>query len=193
MRRILFFTVMLLCWMETQQTYAQRHLPLQKGIQAAAGTVNGVNLNTRGGGFGCYGGITWVSYTKSGGHWLIGGEFLQKRHLYEGKGLPQVQFTGEGGYFVDIFSTKNKIFYCSLGLSALGGYETINWNKKLLFDGAAIKNKDAFLYGGAATLESEFFFSEYSSLLFNIRERVLAGSSVDIFNTQVGLGVRVYY
>jgi hypothetical protein len=60
-------------------------------------------------------------------------------------------------------------------------------------DGATINNKDAFLYGGAITLETEIFVTDWLVLLANIRERTLAGSSVGLFNTQLGLGLRLIF
>jgi hypothetical protein len=59
-----------------------------------------------------------------------------------------------------------------------------------LFDGATINNKDAFLYGGALTLEAETYLTDRIILLVNVRERLLAGSSVGKLNTQFGLGLK---
>ena len=33
---------------------------------------------------------------------------------------------------------------------ALAGYETVNWGKTLLSDGATLHNSDAFIYGGSS-------------------------------------------
>ena len=52
----------------------------------------------------------------------IGMEYLEKRHIYSETGIPQSQFTMEAGYYLKLFSD------C--------GYESINWNNKLLPDGA---------------------------------------------------------
>jgi hypothetical protein len=72
----------------------------------------------------------------------------------------------------------------------LAGYETVNWNDKLLFDGATIKNADAFIYGGALTLEAETYLTDRIVLLVNVRERLLAGSSVGKLNTRFGIGLK---
>jgi hypothetical protein len=84
------------------------------------------------------------------------------------------------------------MFFVSLGASALGGYETVNWDNKLLPDGATIDNKDSFLYGGALTLEMETYLSDRIVFLVNVRERLLGGSSVGNLNTQIGLGIKCY-
>jgi len=72
----------------------------------------------------------------------------------------------------------------------MAGYETINWGNKILPDGATINNGDAFLIGGALTLEMEIYLNDRYVLLANIRERLLAGSTVGKLNTQFGLGIK---
>ena len=117
-------------------------------------------------------------------------EYLEKRHIYSEKGIPQTQFTMEAGYYLKLFSDWRKMFFVSLGASAQGGYETINWNEKLLPYGATVNNADGFLYGGALTLEMETYLSDRIVFLVNVRERLLGGSSVGNLNTQLGLGVK---
>jgi len=70
------------------------------------------------------------------------------------------------------------------------GYETSNWGRKRLTDGATLLNKDNFLYGGAVALEIETFVTDRIILLFNIKERLLFGSSVGKFHCQTGIGVK---
>jgi hypothetical protein len=111
--------------------------------------------------------------------------------LYEDLKLPLAQITGEGGYFLNFLSDGSKTVFFSLGVSGMSGYETINWNDQLLPDGATIQNADAFIYGGALTIEMETFLTDWAVLLVNVRERVLFGSSVGKFNTQIGLGIRI--
>jgi hypothetical protein len=60
-----------------------------------------------------------------------------------------------------------------------------------LFDGATINSKDSFLYGGAVTFEIETFLSDRFAILLHARERMLFGSSINKFHTQMGLGFKV--
>ena len=41
--------------------------------------------------------------------------------------------------------------------SALAGYEAVNWGKKVLHDGSTLHDRDAFIYGGALTLDVECY------------------------------------
>jgi len=190
MRKTILLLTVALCLVVQNQAQAQRRLPSQQGIQLTAGAVNRFNPGSKTGGSGFHAGAAFFSYTKNGNHWLLGGEYLQKRYLYKDLQLPLAQVTGEGGYFINFLSDGSKTVFFSLGISAVAGHETINWNDKLLPDGATIQNKDAFLYGAALTLETEIFLTDWTVLLINVRERALPGSSVGKFNTQIGLGIR---
>jgi len=169
---------------------AQRYLPRQRGIQFTFGTVNGLNINTKSDDFAFHAGVAFSSYTKKSNRWIFGGEYLEKRYLYENMRLPAAQFTIEGGYYLNFLSNGGKTFFFSFGPSAMAGYETINWNNKLLPDGATILNGDTFLYGAALTFEIETYITDWLVLLITARERFLPGSSVGKFNTQLGLGIK---
>jgi hypothetical protein len=190
MRKLSVIFLLALCAVFSNTTLAQRYLPGQKGLQFTAGTVNGFTLDERNPDFAAHAGAALSTYTSNGNRWVFGGEFLGKCHRYKNWCNPQMQFTGEGGYYLNVLSDASKTIFCSAGLSALAGYETIRHNKKPLPDGAIINNKDAFLYGGAITLETEVFITDWLAFIANIRERALAGSSVGLFNTQFGLGVK---
>jgi len=167
-------------------TNAQRYLPGQQGIQLTAGTVNGINPQRA-----FYGGIAISAYTQNDSRWVFGTEFLQKQLDYAKIQIPVTQFTGEAGYYYSFLSDPSKTLLLSIGASGLAGYETSNWGNKILFDGATLLNQDAFVYGGALTLELETFITDRIILLVNARERVLWGSSVGKFSTQLGTGVKI--
>jgi hypothetical protein len=175
------FVIMMLCF-AVPELPAQRYLPGHRGMQLTAGTVNG---------FGDFhSGIAFSQYTKSADRWVFGVEYLEKRHPYRDTSIPQSQFTIDAGYYLKFLSDWRKTFFVSIGGSAMTGYETVNWNKKQLPDGATVQNGDAFLYGGALTLETEIYLTDRLVLLANVRERLLFGSSVGKLNTQLGLGVK---
>lgn len=185
---ILVFSMSLAC---TGQAHAQRYLPGQKGIQLTGGFADGFSIEKKDG-QAFYGGIGLSTYTQNGNRWVFGAEYLQKNYQYKDKYLPLSQLTAEGGYYLNFLSDRSKTVFFSVGLSAMAGYETVNWGKQLLFDGATITSGDNFLYGGAISFETEVFLSDRCALLINARERVLSGSEVNKFHTQVGIGVKVF-
>ena len=171
------------------QAQAQRYLPGQKGVQVTGGFVDGFNLKNQDG-QAFFGGIALSSYTKNGNRWVFGAEYLQKRHEYKNILIPVSQITAEGGYYYKFLSDQSKTVFFSVGASAMAGYETINWGKELLFDGATITTKDNFLYGGAVSFEIETYLTDKLVLLLNVRERILLGSDINKFHTQVGVGIK---
>jgi len=176
---IVFFNVV-------PQLSAQRYLSGMCGLQFTAGNVNTLNLKN---GFHC--GVAFSQYNRRADRWIVGFEYLEKRHSYKNLNIPQSQFTLEAGYFLKFLSTPRKTLFVSIGASAIGGYESVNWDKKLLFDGATIENRDAFMFGAALTLETEIYLSDRFVLIANVRERLLSGSSVGKLNTLFGAGIKV--
>ena len=164
---------------------AQRYLPGLRGLQFTAGVEHSLNPQK-----GFHAGIAFSQYTKGANRWVFGAEYLEKRHPYRDWSIPQSQFTADAGYYYKFLSDSRKTFFASVGASVMGGYETINWNEKRLPDGATLNHSDAFLYGGALTLEIETYLTDRLVLLTNVRERFLMGSSVGKFNIQFGIGIK---
>lgn len=170
------------------QATAQRVLPKMQGVAIGGGLVDG-----KGGSF--YGGMSVDTYTKGGNKWVLGAEYLQRNHQYEyGEGgkqtIPVPQFTAEGGYYKQVLSDATKSFFVYVGTSALAGYETVNWNDKMLDDGSRLTGKDGFVYGCAATLNVEWYLSDKVVLTGNVRERFLWGNTSDLNHTQYGIGLK---
>jgi hypothetical protein len=184
MKRI--FLIIIIVAAFSGQVNAQRYLTGQKGVQVSVGAVNGVNPEQT-----FYFGAAIATYTKNGSHWVFGGEYLQDRLDYRLVQIPVSQFTAEGGYYYGFLSDPRKNLLLSIGVSGLAGYETLNWGNKLLYDGATLMNQDAFLYGGALTLELETYITNRIVLLLNARERILCGSSTGSFSTQLGAGIKI--
>ncbi|SHG36383.1 conjugal transfer protein TraO [Dysgonomonas macrotermitis] len=172
------------------QAQAQRYLPGQKGIQVTGGFVDGFALEKKDG-QAFFGGVGLSAYTNNGNRWVFGAEYMQKSHEYKDILIPVSQITTEGGYYLKFLSNASKTVFFSVGASAMAGYETVNWGKELLFDGATIITEENFLYGGAVSFEIETFLSDRFALLVNVRERILLGSEINKFHTQIGIGFKV--
>ncbi len=172
-----------------QQAQAQRYFVSQTGLQFTVGAVDAFKVkNEDKQAF--YAAMAFSSYVRNGNRWVFGGEYLQKQYGYKDIFIPVSQITVDGGYYLNFLSNPGKAFFVSIGASAMTGYETVNWGKKLLFDGATIESKDAFLYGGAVTIEFETYLSDRIIILVNARERILMGSSINKYHTQIGVGFK---
>lgn len=117
--------------------------------------------------------------------WSFGGEYLQTYKPYGEKGrITVAQFTGELGYNLHIISDYSQTFHLYGGVSALGGYETVNWGKQVLSDGAIIGANDAFIYGGALTVAADFYLSDHFIFGAHVKERFVFGNDTGHFLTQ---------
>lgn len=183
MKKYLFVVVALLALVG--QANAQRYLPGMRGVEFKGGFVDGIEKTTN-----YYVGVGLSTYTKNGNRWVFGAEYLSKQYGYKEWNIPKAQFTAEGGYYLKFLSDASKTFFLSLGGSDLAGYETSRWGDKLLPDGATLQSKDAFIYGGAVTLELETYLSDKVVLLLNARERALWGSSIGHFHFTFGAGIK---
>lgn len=189
MKSTIFIMILFALCLNFNQAHAQRYLPGMKGLQVTAGMADGFHWNGKSD-FAYHIGAAYSIYTKHADRWVIGGEYLEKRYDYKDIRIPVQQFTAEGGYYLNFLSDRRKTFFLSAGLSALAGYETSNRGNKLLPDGSTLLGKDAFVYGGALTLELETYLTDRMVLLLNIRERAMFGSSIGTFHTQVGIGMK---
>ena len=138
-------------------------------------------------------GLALSRYNRNHSRWLFGADYVKKHYSYKDVAIPKAQFTGEVGYFVPFISDRGKNVFFSAGLSALAGYETTNWNCKLLYDGATLKNDGCFIYGFAPAFEMEAFLSDRLVFLFNVRQRIFFGSSVGNFHTVAAVGVKYIF
>ena len=191
MQRILFIlAVAVTLLFGADKAYAQRDLPGQTGIQFTTGGVNHV-LSWKSGGERHY--FTSLAFTRTNRnrtYWLYGLDYQIKEYTYESKAIPKAQFTGELGYFIPVLSDKGRNVCLRIGLSALGGFETINWGTSLLPDGAAVTNGDSFIYGGGLTAAFDVYLTDRIILLMQVKERALFGTDAGNFHTQIVLGVR---
>jgi hypothetical protein len=160
---------------------AQRYLPGMKGIQVGGGVIERDGYFVHAG---------YSKYTKSQNRILFDMEYLQRNYKYEDGKIPVMQFTGETGYYFKFFSDGTQSFFLAFGAHIGAGYETVNLNKRELSSGAVINNQDHWIYGGAVALEAEYYLDDRYVLLLFAKERFYGGSSVSIFHTQLGLGIK---
>ncbi len=185
---IIILTVLLALF--AGQAHAQRCLPKMRGVELRTGMADGFYSDANRAETGYYFGAALATYTRGGNKWVFGGEYLLRNYPYKDIRIPMAQFTAEGGYYYNFLSDARKIFFLYIGGSALAGYETTNWGEKLLFDGSRLTGKDAFVYGGALTLDLEIYVADRVALLANVRERCLWGGSSQRFHFQFGAGIK---
>ena len=169
---------------------AQRNLPGMSAVEIKADMADGFYTGkSRDCGYSL--GVFYSVFKGKQNTGSFGGEYLQTYKPYGEKGrIPVAQFTAEAGYNLHLVSDYSQMFHLYGGLSALGGYETVNWGKHVLSDGSTIHNGDAFIYGGALMLEADFYLSDNIALTANVKERFVWGNSTGHFHTQYGVGIK---
>lgn len=172
------------------QAFAQRCLPQMKGIEVKVGMADGVYNGKKSCKAGYYAGLGLSSYTKGGDKWTYGAEYLQVNLPYRETSVPIAQITGEFGYSHNFLSDNSKTVLFYIGGTALAGYESVNWGKRTMSDGATLQNKGAFIYGGAVALETEIYLSDAIALTASFKERLVWGNSTGHFHTQFGIGMK---
>lgn len=172
------------------QAFAQRCLPQMKGIEVKVGMADGVYNGKKSCKAGYYAGLGLSSYTKGGDKWTYGAEYLQVNLPYRETSVPIAQITGEFGYSCNFLSDNSKTVLFYIGGTALAGYESVNWGKRTMSDGATLQNKGAFIYGGAVALETEIYLSDAIALTTSVKERLVWGNSTGHFHTQFGIGMK---
>ena len=187
MKKCLFIIIASLA-LFTGQAHAQRCLPKMQGIEVRANFVDCMRVSGNDGSHSF--GVALSTYTKKGNKWVFGGEYLLKNNPYEDWKIPVAQFTAEGGYYFKVLSDARKTVFVYAGASALAGYESVNWGENILHDGSTLHDRDAFIYGGALTLDVEFYVADRIALLANVRERCMWGGDTKKFHTQWGAGIK---
>lgn len=170
---------------------AQRCLPGMSAVEVRSDMVNGFYTgDSRNCGYDF--GVFYSVFKGGANTWSFGGEYLQTYSPYGEKGrIPVAQFSGEVGYNLHIVSDYSQTFHLYGGVSALGGYETVNWGNHTLSDGSTIRNGDAFIYGGALTLSADFYISDRLALGAHVKERFVFGNDTGHFRTQFGVHVKL--
>lgn len=172
------------------QAMAQRCLPGMSAVEIKADMADGFYTGkSRDCGYSL--GVYYSVFKGNANTWSFGGEYLQTYKPYGENGrIPVAQFTGEVGYNLHIVSDYSQTFHLYGGISALGGYETVNWGKSILADGSMLLAKDAFIYGGAVTLSADFFLSDNIALGAQIKERFIFGNDTGHFKFQYGIHLK---
>ncbi len=160
--------------------------PGMTGVEFRGGFVNGSKSSLN-----YYTGFAVSGYTKRANRWVVGAEYLMKALRVSGCVPSPCAVHGRGRLLPEVPVRPFQDFvFLSVGGSALAGYETVNWGGRILYDGSRLLAKDAFVYGGAVTLELETYITDCIVLLASVRERALWGSSLGVFSTQFGLAVK---
>lgn len=169
---------------------AQRLIPKQRGIEVVGSVplIKGEKL-FKADNFGV--GISLPRYLKKENYTFVMAEYEQQNMPYRSYNVKLKDALLQVGYMHPIVSDNGKNVFLYAGISALGGYEELNEDKKLLPDGATLLDRSRFVYGGAVHGSVEVFFTDRLLFLVKAQGRLLFGSDVHRFRPAISAGLRL--
>lgn len=168
---------------------AQRLIPKQKGIEVMGSVplVKGEKFFAKDN---LCVGVSLTRYLKRENYSFVGVEYEQQNMPYRDYGVKLKDALLHLGYMHPILSDNGKNVLLYVGISALGGYEEINEDQKLLPDGATLLDRSRFVYGGAVHGSVEVFLTDRLLFLVKAQGRLLFGSDVHRFRPALSAGLR---
>lgn len=168
---------------------AQRLIHKQRGIEVVGSVplIKGEKLFT-GDNFGV--GISLPRYLKKENYTFVMAEYEQQNMPYRSYNVKLKDALLQVGYMHPVLSDRGKNVFLYGGISALGGYEQLNEDKKLLPDGATLLDRSHFVYGGAMHGSVEVFLTDRVLFLVRAQGRFLFGTDVHRFRPAVSAGLR---
>ena len=168
---------------------AQRLIPKQRGIEVLGSVplIKGEKPFT-GDNFGV--GISLTRYLKKENYTFASLGYEQQNLPYRSYNIPMKDILLQVGYMHPVLSDRGKNVFLYSGISALGGYEELNKDKRLLPDGATLLDRSRFVYGGAVHGSVEVFLTDRVLFLVKAQGRFLFGSDVHRFRPVVSAGLR---
>ena len=168
---------------------AQRLIPKQRGIEvvASAPLIKGEKFLSADN-FGM--GTSLTRYLGRENYTFVMAEYEQQNMPYRSYNVKLKDALLHLGYMHPIVSDNGKNVFLYGGISALGGYEELNEDKKLLPDGATLLDRSRFVYGSAVHGSVEVFLTDRVLFLVKAKGCFLFGTDVHCFRPAVSTGLR---
>ena len=168
---------------------AQRLIPKQRGVEVAGSVplIKGEKFRAAGN-FGL--GASLTRYLGCENYTFVMAEYEQQNMPYRDYAVKLKDALLQVGYMYPVLSDRGKNVFLYGGISALGGYEQLNEDKKLLPDGATLLDRSHFVYGGVVHGSVEVFLTDRLLFLVKAQGRLLFGSDVHRFRPAVSAGLR---
>ena len=170
-------------------SHAQRLIPKQRGIEVVGSIplIKGEKFLVADN-FGM--GASLARYLGRENYTFVMAEYEQQNMPYRSYNVKLKDALLQVGYMHPVLSDNSKNVFLYGGISALGGYEQLNKDKKLLPDGATLLDRSRFVYGGAVHGSVEVFLTDRVLFLVKAQGRFLFGTDVHRFRPAVSAGLR---
>ena len=168
---------------------AQRLIPTQRGVEVVGSVpiIKGEKFLAAGN-FGM--GASLTRYLSRENYTFVMAEYEQQNMPYRSYNVKLKDALLQVGYMHLVLSDNSKNVFLYGGISALGGYEQLNEDKKQLPDGATLLDRSLFVYGGAVHSSVEVFLTDRVLFLIKAQGRFLFGTDVHRSRPSVSAGLR---
>lgn len=186
MKKWMLLSLALMCMLSAR---AQRLIPSQKGMEVAisAPIIKGERMFSSGQ-FGVS--VSLTKYMKRAGYGFLSLDYERQNIPYRTYRIGISDALLHVGYMEPVLSDRRKNVMLYAGISALGGYEQVNEDRRLLPDGATLLDNSKWVYGGALHTSLECFLSDHLLLLLKLRTNLLFGSDLHLLRPAIAAGVR---
>lgn len=183
MRKYIY--TLMLFFMVFTVTQAQRMLPKQKGMEISTSILSNDKIGND-----YYINIGMTVNGKNGNYQIWAFEYTHQYHDYKHIRIPQETYTFEGGYSFFLLGDNQKNITLNFGITGVVGYESINRDETMLYDGAKLLSENSFVYGAGGRLTLEMYLSDRFVLVLQGRTKVLWGTDLEQFRPSAGIGLR---
>ena len=168
---------------------AQRLIPKQRGVEVVGSVplIKGEKFLAADN-FGM--GASLTRYLGRENYTFVMAEYEQQNMPYRSYNVKLKDALLQVGYMHPVLSDRGKNVLLYGGISALGGYEQLNKDKRLLPDGATLLDHSHFVYGGAVHGSVEVFLTDRVLFLVKAQGRILFGSDVHRFRPTLSAGFK---
>ncbi|MHA7607875.1 conjugal transfer protein TraO [Elizabethkingia meningoseptica] len=167
------------------QSFAQQMIPKQKGLEISYSVYPNSPEKQN---YVLASGL--VSYAKNGNYWFGLAEYSRKYYEYRNYDIPIDTFLLSAGYSLYLIGDSMRNVNLNFGLGALVGYEVVNRNKPLLYDGSILDSTESFIYGVSGKLSLESYLTEHIVFIVDGQLRFVQNSQLGTLHSLIGLGSR---
>lgn len=167
------------------QSSAQQMIPKQKGFEISYSVFPNSPEKQN---YALAAGL--VTYAKNGNYWFGLAEYSRKYYEYRNYDIPIDTYLLNAGYSFYLVGDSMRNVNLNLGLGSLVGYEQVNRNKPILYDGSLLDSTESFVYGVSGKLSLESYLTEYIVFIVDGQLRFLQNSQLGTLHSLIGLGLR---
>ncbi|MFW2135527.1 conjugal transfer protein TraO [Chryseobacterium sp. TY4] len=131
-----------------------------------------------------------ISYGNNGRYFFGRAEYSRKFYEYRNYDIPIDTFLLHAGYSFYLIGDSMRNVNLNFGLGALAGYEVVNRNEPILYDGSLLNTTESFVYGVSGKLSLESYLTEHIVFIVDGQLSVLQNSQRGTLHSLMGVGLR---